>query len=98
VTINGQTIQNTILGAHAIQIVGWAVDSTSGLNYWICQNQWGSSFGDGGYFYIQKGVNESNIEFDVCELSVNASNFSKLGSGMPLETTFNSSETEWWIW
>ena len=39
-----------------------------------------------------------NIEYDVAELSVNASNFSKLGSGLPLETTFNQSETAWWVW
>jgi C1A family cysteine protease len=37
----------TAEGGHAIQIVGW------GPNYWICQNSWGTGWGDGGFWQHQ---------------------------------------------
>jgi len=40
---------------HAILIVGYGVDSTSNLNYWIVKNSWGSDWGENGYFRIVRG-------------------------------------------
>ena len=41
-------------GGHAIKLVGWGTDVTEGL-FWIVQNQWGTSWGIGGYIHIKAG-------------------------------------------
>lgn len=43
------------LGGHCVILLGWGVED--GMEYWIAQNSWGTSWGDEGYFKIQKGVN-----------------------------------------
>ena len=40
-------------GGHAVKILGWGTES--GLNYWICANSWGTSWGESGYFRIAFG-------------------------------------------
>jgi len=40
-------------GGHAIKVLGWG--SQGGLNYWICANSWGTSWGETGYFRIAFG-------------------------------------------
>lgn len=47
-------------GGHAIRIIGWGHDAASGINYWICANSWGDSWGEQGYFRIAFG--ECNID------------------------------------
>ncbi|CAF1053436.1 unnamed protein product [Rotaria sordida] len=47
---------------HAVVIVGYGVDKTTGMPYWKARNSWGPSWGDGGYFRIQRGVNMYGIE------------------------------------
>lgn len=32
-------------GGHAVTIIGWG-ETDSGLKYWICQNSWGSHWGE----------------------------------------------------
>lgn len=39
---------------HAINIVGYGVDSASGQKYWLMRNSWGSSWGEQGYFRMIK--------------------------------------------
>lgn len=51
------------VGGHAIEIVGW--DEKNGEKCWIIKNSWGESWGDKGYFYIKRGVNECKIEENV---------------------------------
>ena len=41
---------------HAVLLVGYGVDESSGLAYWKLRNSWGPAFGEGGYFRIQHGV------------------------------------------
>ena len=46
------------IGSHAVRLIGWD-DSTSS---WTIANSWGDTFGEAGYFRIQMGVNECNLE------------------------------------
>eukprot|EP00178_Gracilaria_changii_P007862 TRINITY_DN24507_c0_g1_i1.p1 TRINITY_DN24507_c0_g1~~TRINITY_DN24507_c0_g1_i1.p1 ORF type:complete len:338 (+),score=36.78 TRINITY_DN24507_c0_g1_i1:24-1016(+) len=49
------------LGGHAIIVVGWGQED--GLDYWLCANSWGASWGiEGGYFKIARGQNECGID------------------------------------
>ncbi|CAF3848324.1 unnamed protein product [Rotaria sordida] len=50
---------------HAIVIVGYGVDETTGVPYWKVRNSWELRWGDGGYFKIQRGVNMCGIESGV---------------------------------
>lgn len=52
-------------GKHLAKIVGWGVDSASGLPYWRVASSWSSSFGEDGYFRILRGTDESGIEYKV---------------------------------
>lgn len=49
-----KSIIATIKGGHAVKLIGWNYDS-SGLLYWICQNQWSTSWGESGFFNIYAG-------------------------------------------
>ena len=42
-----------VLGGHAIKVLGYGVEN--GLNYWLCANSWGTSFGINGFFKIKQG-------------------------------------------
>ena len=50
-----------VRGGHAVKIVGWGVEG--GINYWICANSWGTSWGEEGFFRIKMG--ECGIDQDV---------------------------------
>ena len=37
---------------HAVLVTGWGHDSTSGKDYWMVKNSWGTSWGDKGYIKL----------------------------------------------
>ncbi|XP_068682472.1 uncharacterized protein [Montipora foliosa] len=49
------------VGLHAIKMLGWGT-SSEGIDYWICANSWGTTWGMNGNFYIRRGTNECGIE------------------------------------
>jgi hypothetical protein len=51
---------STVLGGHAVRIVGWGVDGTT--KYWKVANSWNPFWGEQGYFRIVRGVDECGIE------------------------------------
>jgi C1A family cysteine protease len=46
---------------HCITIVGYGVDSASGLAYWKIKNSWGTSWGEEGYYYLIRGTGACGI-------------------------------------
>ena len=48
------------LGGHAIKVIGYGTEN--GTDYWLVQNSWTTTWGDGGYFKIKRGDDECGIE------------------------------------
>lgn len=62
-------MQQDALGLHAIEIVGWGKDPSSGVSYWVCRNSWGYAWpakhrpcAGAGFFYMKMGSNTCHIE------------------------------------
>lgn len=51
------------IGDHAVKILGWGKES--GIEYWLCANTWGPTWGMNGMFKIRRGTLECGIELRV---------------------------------
>jgi len=45
---------------HCVLVVGWGTNDRG--QYWILKNSWGTKWGQNGYFFIKKGVNQCGME------------------------------------
>ncbi|XP_069356530.1 uncharacterized protein [Maniola hyperantus] len=54
--ISGEPCQSGSID-HAVLLVGYGTDSSSGQQFWLVKNSWAESWGEQGYFRMQKGVN-----------------------------------------
>jgi len=46
---------------HAVTIVGAETDSASGVEYFIVKNSWGTAFGEGGFFRVQRNTGQLGL-------------------------------------
>ena len=46
-------VSGSMEGGHAIKILGWGHED--GMDYWLCANSWGTSWGLDGFFKIKQG-------------------------------------------
>ena len=53
----------TVVGGHAIEIVGWG-ETNDGIPFWWIKNSWGVKFGEEGYFRYYRGNNMGEIEIN----------------------------------
>lgn len=55
---------------HVVAIVGWGVDTTTSIPYWIGRNSFGTVWGEQGWFKLQRGSNTLNMEKRPCSWAV----------------------------
>jgi len=46
---------------HEVAVVGYGHDASTGKDYWLIKNSWGSWFGENGYFKIKRGTGHCGV-------------------------------------
>jgi len=61
-------VSGGVAGGHAIKMLGWGTES--GMDYWLCANSWGTSWGMSGFFKIKQGDCGINGQLYACTPSL----------------------------
>jgi len=61
-------VSGGVAGGHAIKVLGFGTEG--GLDYWLCANSWGTSFGEKGFFKIKQGDSGINQQMYGCTPSI----------------------------
>jgi len=56
--------------SHAVTLVGYGVDPSTGEKFWNVKNSWGKFWGEHGYFRIRRGTNDCSIESITVDVAV----------------------------
>lgn len=43
-------VTGALVGGHSIKVIGWGTEN--GMDYWLCANYWGPTWGEQGFFKI----------------------------------------------
>ena len=46
---------------HAVLLVGYGTDKSTGTPYWLIKNSWGPEWGENGYFRMERNINSCQI-------------------------------------
>ncbi len=57
-------VSGGVAGGHAIKMLGWGTEN--GMDYWLCANSWGTSWGMTGFFKIKQGDSGINGQLYAC--------------------------------
>ena len=47
--------------SHALLVIGFGTDGATGQDFWVVQNSWGTSWGQGGFGKVRRGVNTCGL-------------------------------------
>jgi C1A family cysteine protease len=57
-----------LTGDTIVEIVGWGYDEEFDIDFWICRNSFGTTWGEEGYFRVRAGSDQGNIESNVWQI------------------------------
>jgi len=55
---------------HCVQIVGWNVDTSRNIPYWIVRNSWGTDWGLNGYLWVERNKDECGISDEATYVNI----------------------------
>jgi C1A family cysteine protease len=61
---NGGETVNPV-GGLAVTLVGYGTDSSTGQDYWLIKNSWGTAWGENGFLRLRRGVNACEVYREV---------------------------------
>ena len=64
-----QHASGSYAGGHAIKIIGWGKEN--GVDYWLCANSWGTTWGDNGFFKIAFNMMDPDTPAYACTPETN---------------------------
>lgn len=58
------------MGGHAVKLIGWGEQMQDGESqkYWLVVNSWNSWWGENGTFKIERGKNQSGLEWKALDV------------------------------
>ena len=52
--VYARTAPSKLMGTHLVRLLGWGVESNA--PFWLCANEWSTSWGERGFFRILRGA------------------------------------------